>query len=575
MISGWTPINQPSSSPNSTNTTYSHTFEASKDSFEEDWQPSREITDEDRRPCQGTDHIDLVQKTIHLGSGSERSKPSQSGRNLNSAVRRIKSTSKRKAHKHTDVAQDLPRIKPKRQADFKDNVSVTRKRSIHEITEILPAITTTFDTKQQADSQSGKFAFAAVSAVSITDSRYTPFVDVDQTGTSSLGEDYEPPQSAPKIACTESTLFGEPSDDLVVLDSTPVPAQSVDVTLPEVIPTTLDFGQASQATEQSMQLLAEQVDLENFYDNPEGHELSDELFKDFDMEEDLLDWLEPSRTVMTDICSSENGNTVQAHRKGTEVSSPLRSQSSILNDISPNVQRAGSSRATKDDGSENEYSDVDLETSLIDLTASDKNGTGTPATSPLDPTTPKLQWLPPKPAALAKFPDRATTPDIPHKIQFNSKGEPIPFLRSPFPALARDRSPILGLSNRTALRTCFRIGEALNAACHAARNNIDAVVELYARVIDSSREGYKQYIIFADLFTENPPYLMGTYGMWKGVGLWDQDSAAFIGEEGKGKMCRVLGRIKKEKGQACEMTVLSVWECGWEDVGIAKGIAIS
>lgn len=54
------------------------------------------------------------------------------------------------------------------------------------------------------------------------------------------------------------------------------------------------------------------------------------------------------------------------------------------------------------------------------------------------------------------------------------------------------------------------------------------------------------------------------------------DSKVFLGEEGRGKMARALGRIKKrEQGGGCEMVVLSIWEVDWEDVGIAKGIVCS
>ena len=61
------------------------------------------------------------------------------------------------------------------------------------------------------------------------------------------------------------------------------------------------------------------------------------------------------------------------------------------------------------------------------------------------------------------------------------------------------------------------------------------------------------------------------------MGLWDVDSRAFIGEEGKGKMARVVGRIKRceRGGDGVEMVILSVWEVDWEDVEVAKGIVCS
>ena len=68
--------------------------------------------------------------------------------------------------------------------------------------------------------------------------------------------------------------------------------------------------------------------------------------------------------------------------------------------------------------------------------------------------------------------------------------------RPPFSKAVQNRSPILGLTDRTVLRICFRIGEALNAAAVALRENVDAIIEFYARVVSSSREasgGYKQY----------------------------------------------------------------------------------
>lgn len=67
--------------------------------------------------------------------------------------------------------------------------------------------------------------------------------------------------------------------------------------------------------------------------------------------------------------------------------------------------------------------------------------------------------------------------------------------------------------------------------------------------------------------------------MWRGIGLWDHDSRAFLGEDGKGKMARVVGKIKrleKEDGMnRWEVLVMSVWEVDWEDVSVAKGIVLA
>ncbi|KAI4187057.1 MAG: hypothetical protein LQ346_005560 [Caloplaca aetnensis] len=198
---------------------------------------------------------------------------------------------------------------------------------------------------------------------------------------------------------------------------------------------------------------------------------------------------------------------------------------------------------------------------------------GATSTSPLnaaDPT--KREMAPPALPTL----NRASVPkNVPHKVSFDQAENPIPFIRPPFPVPVRDRSPVVGLSSQTVLRACFHIGEALNAGSTALRTKQDAVIELYARVAHSERPAgsVKQHFQFADIFSpDKPPFLKGTYGLWKGVELWDKDSKVFLGEEGKGKMARVVGRmVRDEKTRGLELNLLSVWEADWEDVGICKG----
>lgn len=234
--------------------------------------------------------------------------------------------------------------------------------------------------------------------------------------------------------------------------------------------------------------------------------------------------------------------------------------------------------------SENEFDDSDFESSLIELTSSmRRRHSPRPCTSPQKSSVPKLQWMPPKTFTPKKAESKVLVgrTDVPHLVPIDAAGIHLPFVRRSFPKPILERSPILGLTNTTVLRTCFRIGEAINAATQGSRSKIDAIIELYARIISSSRDansGFKQTFQFADLFTDKPPYLSGTSMIWKGVGLWDQDSGVFLGEAGRGKMCRVIGRIKKGDGQVgsrCEMTVLSIWEVDWEDVGVAKGVVYS
>ncbi|KAK2774958.1 hypothetical protein CKAH01_13011 [Colletotrichum kahawae] len=78
-----------------------------------------------------------------------------------------------------------------------------------------------------------------------------------------------------------------------------------------------------------------------------------------------------------------------------------------------------------------------------------------------------------------------------------------PITRPPFPKKTRDRSVIVGLSTTVILRTFFRIGELLNAHTKCAREKQDVVMELFARIRNSSRESTSktQHFELKDLFT--------------------------------------------------------------------------
>lgn len=60
-------------------------------------------------------------------------------------------------------------------------------------------------------------------------------------------------------------------------------------------------------------------------------------------------------------------------------------------------------------------------------------------------------------------------------------------------------------------KTFFHVKEMLEAKQQMFRNQPDAVFELFARVVYSSRVNFyrKQYFQFRDLFKEPPPYLSG------------------------------------------------------------------
>ena len=242
---------------------------------------------------------------------------------------------------------------------------------------------------------------------------------------------------------------------------------------------------------------------------------------------------------------------------------------------------------------EDSFEDDDLDEELVKLTSPSKTTTS-PLSSP-SPSSPKLKWLPskyftpsqagqvstlsssPRSSSPLPSPVKISNPSSyigspPHVILFSRSGDPIPFPLLPIPKPCRDRSPIHDLSPSPTIRTCFRIPEALSAAATATHSSSDILIELYARVAHSHREGVQQHFRFGDLFgAETGPALNGRFALWEGCPLYDHDSVVFLGEEGKGKMARAVGRMKREVGKAWEMMVLSVWEVEWEEIGVVRG----
>ena len=145
-----------------------------------------------------------------------------------------------------------------------------------------------------------------------------------------------------------------------------------------------------------------------------------------------------------------------------------------------------------------------------------------------------------------------------------------PIVRSPFPDSVRDRSPIIGLSSSMLLRTCFRIGEAINQSCQASKSGKHVTIELYARVLNSDRTDTKQHFTFCDLFHAKPPYIKAVYDavIWKSVQLFEYDGRRLLQE---GRTCRCIGTMKRD-GKAWVMTVLNIWEATWEDIKWVEGI---
>jgi len=145
-----------------------------------------------------------------------------------------------------------------------------------------------------------------------------------------------------------------------------------------------------------------------------------------------------------------------------------------------------------------------------------------------------------------------------------------PIARAPFPNAVRDRSPIIGLSPNTLLRTCFRIGEAINQAHQSTKSGKHIVFELYARILESERVETKQLFTFCDLFHGKPPYIKASYEgvLWKSVQLFDYDSKRLLQQ---GRICRCMGTMKRD-GKEWVMSVMNIWEATWDDIKWVEGI---
>jgi len=183
--------------------------------------------------------------------------------------------------------------------------------------------------------------------------------------------------------------------------------------------------------------------------------------------------------------------------------------------------------------------------------------------------------------ALLSSPERQLLESLRSSSTYDTTSQPKPIVRKPFPPPLPARSPLFGATNAAAvLRTCFRVGEALNVGCQAVRkanHGGGVLIELYARVASSQREGRKQHFVFHDLYHDHAPFLHGVFELWDQSELWDGDSKVFLGREGV--MCRVIGRMRRGgaaggegDGRQWRLEVLSIWEAGWEDVEAVAGI---
>jgi hypothetical protein len=192
-----------------------------------------------------------------------------------------------------------------------------------------------------------------------------------------------------------------------------------------------------------------------------------------------------------------------------------------------------------------------------------------------------------QPAPAASTPPQPSNPPPIRNSRFNPTtlsflSPTLPIARSAFPAPCLDRSPIIGLTPSTLLRTCFRVGEVLRVATASARENRVVIVELYARVSWSVRDTERgvQTFEFGDLFHERKPWLRGHYEGWAGKEPWAYDAGLLVtgreeseGEVENKKTARILGRVERDElTKGWRMKVMNVWMCEWEDVEAVRRI---
>lgn len=309
------------------------------------------------------------------------------------------------------------------------------------------------------------------------------------------------------------------------------------------------------------QLLADQDDFSDL--SVDDH--SDEWFADESLQEAGPEWLSNKVYHPDTMHDPEYDQLVALAESGTP-----------LSQVSGNRVKSDRPKTIEMDPPATDHPASSAESFPMDFDLSENFQAATPfsvSSSTISrQATPSGKLVPPSHALEMKPPPK---PIAAHEIGFNPDGSPLPFVRPPFPKGLRVSSPVQGLQTRPVLRTVFRVGEAINAASTASRKSLNATVELYARVVRSSRTDFKQHFLFADLFTDKPPHLQGTYGVWKGVELWEQDADVFLGHDNRGKMCRVVGTVKIKESGRPHMSVLSIWECSYEDIGTAKGIVCS
>ena len=153
------------------------------------------------------------------------------------------------------------------------------------------------------------------------------------------------------------------------------------------------------------------------------------------------------------------------------------------------------------------------------------------------------------------------------------------FARPNFPSTIRERSPVIGLSCNTFLRTCFKIGEMLNEGKRCNSFGQSATLELFARVVKSHREEgtTKQHFTFFDLWSEYPPHPHGILDNYRSSALVESESRAFVDAASRGEylMARCIGRLLREPKNTSRwfLQIHNIRETDWEEIRWTKQIA--
>lgn len=142
------------------------------------------------------------------------------------------------------------------------------------------------------------------------------------------------------------------------------------------------------------------------------------------------------------------------------------------------------------------------------------------------------------------------------------------FVRPCFLKPLTDRSPVIGITSGTLLRTCFRIGEAIRCS-----NEENIILELFARQTFSSREKgtMRQHFQLADLFHDHrPPYIGGLLLNFKMNALQESESRELLAENKSGQLVRCIGRLTGSRKQGLLLSIINIRETDEEEIERTK-----